>query len=444
MADKTVTICLEMLPKKDSINFRSMTAKGKIKLIAKNIASICDQMREVEPKALWVIGWREFAITEGAHTKHVSQNVLDFFDQTMTELSNKYPNLAIVGPLASAKKFRDEAVIEHKAEKVIENFEEDYAWIRSIEARNAKKDRQVSHHTQRAIDIITIPPKSVTVFRNSVYVYQNGRKQKIRKKAPYLETVKVVERYYDHRTFLFKPATKNTQNPIVTLIHPESKKSIPVGIELCREHYIGVLKKLATVEPVLHIVVSDTVFLNPRHLYGNYVIPFSSTYQTQLIQLKEHPEHKVDLYRYNLLRLDKFLYGPLQPFYPLELKILDFLREVMNELNKKHPGYIILNKVKEYIEKGADLLNIEDLVKQQLLPGKFKKFFMRKSTSEVYPTLERILEMINKFKNDPQRQEFNSDVVAPLKSSVSTGKPEVKVADMKDAPQVGSKPKKSA
>ncbi|MHB1949065.1 MAG: hypothetical protein ACYCQI_13235 [Gammaproteobacteria bacterium] len=438
MKDRVVVICMEMFKRRDLINFRGKTAIDKIKLIFENITTICEMMREKEPNALWIIGWREFGITDGALTRYVSQEVLQYFHQAMSTLTNHYPNLAIIGSLATEKKLDDSQAIEQKAQKIEKDFE-DYAWIREEEGK--ADDREISLHLKQARNIKLSSKQSASIIRNNVYVYQKGRSiQKVRKKAPFSEMripgASALGKRSNSRQ-MFKPPTKKSQNPIVTLIHPVSKKTIKVGIEICREHCMGVLKHTKAPEPLLHIVPSDSIPLEPCNLYGHYVVPFSSANQTQLVELKKDPLYEVELYRYNLLREDKYLYGPLLSFYPLEFKILDFLKTVIQELPATHPSMRDLMQIKVLAEiSSQNFTRLEACVRKKIAEhkSKMRSFFKIQSDIDIVPALKQILKMITDFRADPNSQKLNTDLLAPLKHPIVKEKSksieEIKRVDM--------------
>lgn len=257
MSNKIIVVCIEELNKKpDEVFFREMSAINKIKMLVKNIEMICAELKKQDPEALWVIGWREFAIKEGCHICYVSQDALDLFQKEMKEISNKYsPNLVILGSLASKEEICDAREIKSEARKVVDQYKKQYAWLADVEFKldDDLRNQQAEKHIDIAKRILKNPPSKIDKLTNGVYVYQNGELlQIVLKKTPFEEGRETKDKKVKPH-LLFQPPTPRSQSAIVSVDYLTNKQEITFGIEICREHYIGVLKKL---HESVHLTVS--------------------------------------------------------------------------------------------------------------------------------------------------------------------------------------------
>ncbi|RUR10409.1 hypothetical protein [Legionella sp. km772] len=119
----TVVIALEMM-RTDSIALReyeNLSASKKIQLISERIEVICKQLSRQFPNDLWIIGWREYGITE-AQSRFISEETLAYFKESMLRLTTTYPNLAILAGTVAVKRHFAHAKYQERLPKILEEY----------------------------------------------------------------------------------------------------------------------------------------------------------------------------------------------------------------------------------------------------------------------------------------------------------------------------------
>ena len=115
-------------------------------------------------------------------------------------------------------------------------------------------------------------------IRNECIGFENGRNQIYGKCFPIAE-ITSKSRLFDIKArvkidvenpVVYEPPKKVNQNPIFKFKHPDGT-IVTCGVEICREHAFGSLKKLSPrLKPDVHIVMSDFSEVASENIYGSY------------------------------------------------------------------------------------------------------------------------------------------------------------------------------
>jgi hypothetical protein len=114
-------------------------------------------------------------------------------------------------------------------------------------------------------------------YSNICYVFtsKNGEPKVFRhdKSAPYEETTEN-EIWYDkkfkphHIPKVFCPARQMYSKQIFTLEHPVTREPIDIGVEICREHVVGLLKHSSPQKkPLLHFLLSASCSVDDNNMH---------------------------------------------------------------------------------------------------------------------------------------------------------------------------------
>ncbi|MDR3490642.1 MAG: hypothetical protein P4M12_01200 [Gammaproteobacteria bacterium] len=298
-SSRTLIICLDLKRRNAYTKYESLDAVAKIKKLIARITTICDQLAQTEPQALWIITWRENGITD-ANSNYVSTLSKTYLKEELSKLSLQYTQLAIIGGLSSVKSVRDVGCNK----KIIE-IEDCYNAYQAFvtNEKNITLNAQWAKHLKQFTLLKNNRSTQLNIMRNTAYIFQQGNVMKHDKVLPFNETIdSKSQQEFNH---VFQPAKANNANHFFNLTHPISKKIITIGIEICFEHNRGILKKQANNNEAvdIHFILSDCVELECSYFYGKYVVHVDSRFDTSIIKTDLHSDKSTDVFLYvnNLL-----------------------------------------------------------------------------------------------------------------------------------------------
>lgn len=375
MASKFAVVALDI----QTTNFRfaeynALSATEKVDHICARIESLCQLLDQKEPDADWIINWREYGISD-PDSRYVSNETKKYLKEKMQALTAKYPKLTVISGSVATKKDVGPA----KAEEVLEKVEQYYQGNKAITTDDLAEGM---YHLQKVKELAKKNPDALVVVRNTSYIFSKGTCiGRHDKSMPYLETTSA-EPWNSTRedklnnqmeNAIFQPGNKKNPTSIFTLL-TTSGDTIEIGIEICREHSLGVLKDEAqagNILPFFHFVSSFGMTTSLDNIYGEYYVLLDDTRRPQIILNKpasSPSDLPVHLYQCDLLDKMPYLRGPLKPLYPQEKELLtDFSR--INEFLDKS---IFLDKVektkllnfiyKEFIFALGDGMKLDEFV----------------------------------------------------------------------------------
>lgn len=323
---KTVVISLEMM-RTDGIAlraFENLSAQEKIQLISKRIEIICNQLRLQFPNDLWIIGWREYGITE-AQSRFISEDTLNYFKESMLCLTTSYPNLAILAGTVAVKRHFDHEKYQEKLPKILEeyaNLDDLRAHEGSASSIRRQKDGVLELERQRSA---TRSTNGVDVISNTTYLFQNQTIQKHRKVGPWIETWDSLrpkapgsKHYMPEPNTIYRTASKKTRRPEMTLIHPTTKHTIPIGVEICYEHRLWLLKTSAIPKQLIHFVLSDSTDTDLDRAHGEVFLQFDSVAPLQPIFSGIDGYRQVKVFRHDLLTPNGIGFKPVTSYHTMD------------------------------------------------------------------------------------------------------------------------------
>lgn len=337
---KYVLVALNMSKLSDDFEaFEALSAKEKIQLVEDHIHAICIELQTKEPDAMWIVSWQEYGITEKGAAKGLPREVKTLLKEKMQALTEQYPQLTIIAGTVSTKTHvQDEAKL-----KRINTYYENHPWVEEKEIRELKRKRVEieKNRVKTALASYATHPQGFDVLRNTSFVFNGKSIWRHDKMTP------VDEQTYQDRKALFQ--TGNKKNPrndsCVTIAHPITGEAVTLGVEICNEHTLAVLKETAAQKPYFHFVMSDSVGLKLDNLYGDYALQLDSRYKPRVIL--SHPDHAesapVHLYQNNIDQPPSLI-GPLQPIYPFVYQVRDKLDEMISAVPEKS---LVLQEIRE-------------------------------------------------------------------------------------------------
>jgi hypothetical protein len=182
----------------------------------------------------------------------------------------------------------------------IERTYEAHEWIADVEMDN-QEDSMYGSSMQHFIEVSNQPTSMHYILvRNTAYVFTNGecvaRHDKV---APYYELGDA-----PRPNELFQPATKKRHSPYIKLKFADGT-TLPIGVEICREHLVGVLKRECmrinkNQNPVIHFLLSNWISSCNKHVVGDYFMHVDSEEIHSVVAKSDNQQVQVVQYRNNL------------------------------------------------------------------------------------------------------------------------------------------------
>lgn len=346
---KVVVVALDISKdKKERDNFTrymALSAHKKIDLIQSRIDDLCKQLETKEPDAMWIFSWHEYGITD-TKSRSIPPDALQHLIDAMSKLTDKYPNLVILGgSVASHKPIQDSSQLAKIQSAYQDPIVQMIKERETEESTSYEDDQQVKKHEEKLKTLQSQSGKDeIYVARNSVYCFQGKNVMVHDKVAPIDE---ILDSDPLAKQTVFEPGSGENAKPFFNVTHPITQQPIMLGAEVCRENNFHLLKIVNPQEPFFHFVFSDEVKLNINSMHGKYAMQFDSLVRPRLILSNDMTQDEVVSYRNNILIDDPHLVGPLNPLYPFERRVIDELNKAIFSFPEEHPKRKILEKIKK-------------------------------------------------------------------------------------------------
>ncbi|EKD70393.1 MAG: hypothetical protein ACD_46C00544G0005 [uncultured bacterium] len=287
-----------------SEDYLESLAESKLDHLIKKINQVMievakDKNKKIDDKIFIV--WREHGITNCTN-RNLTIEFKKLFKKRLSDITSKYPNLAIIaGTIATVKNITLEKI--PLISSLISCAYDTNQWISNVEVKDSL-DEEYQPHQNQAENVIKNLGSDIldelNVIRNTCYIFYAGtcvhRHDKI---APFNEVRGFVDT-------VFQPTNQKGNSSVVNI------NDVTFGIEICRENGIGVLKyectsqSYSSIKPLIHFVVSNTINLTEKNLFGEYIFHVDSKYQIDFFcmrDLRKSITHEVIAYKTNLSNL---------------------------------------------------------------------------------------------------------------------------------------------
>lgn len=363
--------------------FSELESDAQFQVLKDKILSVCEQLKKRHPDSKWIIAWREFGITgmtdSGEKQHAVSVDFKNRYKAMLSAIILEYPNLTIVAGTVATERTGSSEKLERIKKSYTDLSEYHHEEIKTT--GNRDEAREFDRHMQELKDVEkqneSKDDPHFKIIRNTCYVFTGKLNKdnsptfavkKHSKTTPRQDSN--VSKFTGLR--VFHPGDKDSKCPIIDI-----NDGIRIATELCREHDFQVTKKEAAKQNLqqsdilLHFVISDSIMLNPRNFYGQYVLQLDSTNRPKLIiaDTTNPLAANVTLYQLNLLDAKHDLIGPVEP-----------LRELFPE--------IVTREFETKIE-ATNNPKIKALLEYIL--SEFQKSSLTFESSPMYNTLEKFL-----------------------------------------------------
>ncbi|RUR04393.1 hypothetical protein [Legionella sp. km772] len=128
---------------------------------------------------------------------------------------------------------------------------------------------------------------------------------------------------------IYRTASEKTKKPEMTLIHPSTKRAIPVAVEICYEHRLWLVKTRALPKQLIHFVLSDSTETELARAHGEVFLQFDSVEPLQPIFSGLDGYKQVKVFRHNLLIPPEIGFKPVTSYHTK-----DFNPRPMTTFNK--------------------------------------------------------------------------------------------------------------
>jgi len=422
--------------------FQSLPVPEKIQKLESVIRTICQQLADNPATAenLWILTWREYAITEGKDQRSLTPENKKLYKDTLHKIALEFkPNLVLVAGTVSTTKLESNL---DKLSEIVKYYEK-HQWIKEKEekisptATMSKKELHfISDQLQNIEQIKENLPPAFNIVRNTCYVFSGDDIWSHDKISGIRET------YHPDETIdpnasprVFRPGKGKNLPAYIEIAHPMTQEKITLGIEICRENWFGVLRKQleAKTPPYIQFVLSDWAMMRQKNLIGQYVIQADSNLFPRLITRAEDLERlPVEHYQINLFAPHQ-IEGPLQPVYPFELKVYDKITTAIHHKTTTNEQKEILKKIlwdfyKEchrtissaYTSFKKQLDKLEVSLASNYSPASANSFF----SSEVVKTL--LIDLNTLIRSEQMKPIAGSDLYpkhpAPLENKIQMAK----------------------
>jgi hypothetical protein len=309
-------------------SYEALPAREKIDLLANHIDSMCRGLSKDRPHAMWIICWREYGINNGENARAISDEDKNYLKEKMSALAQKYSHLVIIaGPTEISKTISQVRAdsIKHiyKSKGIINIIEKQNSKYRPtrfmrFEKENKKYIKRYSHDGVKH------------VLQTICFGFQGKAIKRHAKLVPYKETMK-----NDHLpNAIYKPPKGRKVSPFFLFHHPQSGQEILVGVEICAEHDVGIIKKIIktsnmTKHPYLHFILSDRVQIDLNNIQGEYAIHVDSLVSPKLIVKEDLVPQHITFYNATLFNKHKMVVNQVAPLFPFETRVMNIMDEVI-------------------------------------------------------------------------------------------------------------------
>jgi len=431
MMPRVVVVALDLNAYDGTINdFTTLPADEKIDRIKIRIQLLCEQLKEKEPNAVWLISWREYGITD-SDSRSISNSSRIKLKKTMQELTKQYPNLNIIAGTVSTRKHLNTLDIDEINKRYLMSHS-----VSELEQKLAKPDDQQRLIHKNRIDTISNFNLGADVLRNTCYLFINGKTffgsptqdiQRHDKLAPFNETAEnknyPLAVYWHGKARAQKSTFEINYLRSAGLFDFTTENSFNVLIEICREHGLNVgleqLKDKKIPLPLIHFVLSATCYLIPKNFAGNHVIHLDSRTKPRWVEIvnldiSEKATNGIKVYQNNIhAQNDNLLIETLDPVFYFDKDTLAITAEQQEKYIDELLKLEITNSVTKqfyfqlYIAIHNQRVSIVQHILEQYKGARDTLDFKDIRTDDiVWAAINRnnteILDLIRKVKSEPR------------------------------------------
>lgn len=290
--------------------FRNSPAENILKRIIECIEFTCSGLMEQEPNSRWIIAWQELLIQENTALRSISNPLRKKFKAEMNALILKYPNLAILSGsiLTSAHSHSIESLIN------IKDFYAKTKWADTLEEKACIgfEKRFRPEHAQRVCAAIeSLPNSSIDIYKNTTHLFQRSLESDnpqviIHRHDKIFPAENEINTESPHS--IFKPGKEDSASCIFNINHLDANAHFSIGVEICREHGIGLLqyelKEKSLTTPLIQFILSNYIKSFKEFFAAPYIIHLDSLAQPALIITNSENYSFTDdivLYKHHLL-----------------------------------------------------------------------------------------------------------------------------------------------
>jgi hypothetical protein len=250
--------------------FEEKSFAAKLSHLSARIQSLCQKLQISHPDSMWIIALREGVLTEN-ETLFLDLKQKRIFKNAMSQLTQAFPQLAIVAGVVYKNKYNNQKC-ERQLEKLLEYYQQN-KWVEEAEEQISNV-LQFQTHMMMVEVMLASKPKEVVVVHNAIYAFQGEKYFRHDKSAPWSETKEANNTLLANS--VFQPAGGHAKNHLIQLEHPITKTAFNIGIEICREHYLGTLKRSGEKQALIHFLMSDSTDYRDVHAHGSYFFHLDS------------------------------------------------------------------------------------------------------------------------------------------------------------------------
>lgn len=336
--------------------YDALSAQDKLSRITYRIHSLCAELKETEPDSIWIIAWREYGIFE-PESNSISNVIRDQFKKEMKAIVNLYSNLILVpGTISTYKTFQD----RHKLSSLKEYYKE-------LEPLQKLEERpQIEQHKTDVLNLESLnqTENELTVVRNTAYVFYHDVMLRHDKLMPYNEL-----EFLEVQDAIFQPGKGMNRSTVLRdLSLPKfTPFHFNMGIEICREHGFGILKKellqTRVKPPLLHFILSASVDVRKQDVCGDYVIHLDSKEKIAIYQTTDSEEIEVKLYQNDLLADKVTLEGPIKPIwvpppFPDKEIVMIFFKKIISVFDNVQERKLSIDRFLEVLSNAHEVQNL--------------------------------------------------------------------------------------
>jgi hypothetical protein len=320
----------------NSSTYKLLSAKEKLALLEKSITQTCETLKQKESKdefskdSMWIISWREHGVSE-ADSNYATIETKALLRAMIDKLTAKYEKLTIIAGTIKTKRHID----EKKQDSILKNIQKRYDNLDHVlTLENKAGHAEFKSHKERFTTVLQqMGGNGFSVTRNTVTVLPGNYKRS--KTAAWDEIDKT-----DKSTEIFYPGRTENMTTNLTL---RNNKAITVGIEICYEHFLGILKSDPSKPVFLHLILSDCTPLNMANLKGLYNIQIDSKHGVTFAASGNKNNPKLILYK------------------------MDMNMALKNNITQMEGPIIPQNYFNHVISSGIEIPDIDRFVKDEII-----------------------------------------------------------------------------
>jgi len=335
----------------EGAKFYKKTSLEKVKFLSEQIEKMYSLLKKKHPYAQQLIViWPECGVRF-----YIPQEIKNQLKTCMLALTKKYSDLIIIGGVSAQDEIirRDEST---KFQDIVQSYEEvdwtlrdprkGWFWLREQSIASSAEKKQISFATD---------DQAFSVASNQCCVYyaeQEERHDKAVLRGSDIDCVLDlneqggwnVDKDVSRHIYILKPRKENN---FIEINH-----SLTIGLEICAENQVGVLKKTVAkqkkAQPFLHVFIADNykIGINIRHVCAEFAAITNDLLDKRYFVLargNKNPTTKMSVYEIDIneeITLDR----PIHPIYPFQYDMLDKIDDYISSEKINDKNLLILKE----------------------------------------------------------------------------------------------------